>query len=92
MEIERERNIHVREKHQLVASCTCPDGGTEPTTQGMCPDKESTGDLSVHGPKVNQLRAVLFSILSNHSHSLFQGHTDVLLFSSESFKDLLFHI
>ena len=24
---ERERNIDVREKHQLVASCMCPDQG-----------------------------------------------------------------
>ena len=31
-ERERERNINVREKHRSVASCTCPDRGTKPTT------------------------------------------------------------
>ena len=27
-ERERERNIDVREKHLLIASCTCPDKGS----------------------------------------------------------------
>ena len=29
-EKERERNINMRGKHQLAASCTCPDWGRDP--------------------------------------------------------------
>ena len=37
---EKERNIHVQEKHQLVASCTPPTRDLAHNL-GMCPDKES---------------------------------------------------
>ena len=37
---ERERNIQVREKHQSVASHTCPDQGIEYAPH-TCPDQES---------------------------------------------------
>ena len=37
---ERERNIHVLEKHRPVASCT-PLGGDPAHNPGMCPDWES---------------------------------------------------
>ena len=39
-ETERERNIDVREKHQLVASCTHPTGNLT-HNPGMCPNQES---------------------------------------------------
>ena len=32
---ERERNIDVREKHQLVTSHTCPDRGLNPQSLGV---------------------------------------------------------
>ena len=37
---ERERNINVREKHQLVAFHMCPDRGLNPNL-GLHPDQES---------------------------------------------------
>ena len=37
-ERESDRNIDVREKHQLVASHKCPD---QTRSLGMCPDWES---------------------------------------------------
>ena len=36
-EEEREGNIDVREKHQLVASCMCPEWGPD-RNPGMCPE------------------------------------------------------
>ena len=38
-EREREKNIDVREKHQLVASCTCPNCD-QTCNVGKCPDQE----------------------------------------------------
>ena len=54
-EKERERNIDVREKHQSVASCTCPDRpGTEPSTQACALTGNWTSDLLLCGTS-NQL-------------------------------------
>ena len=39
-EKERERNINVKEKHQLVAFCM-PSTGDTAHNSGMCPDGES---------------------------------------------------
>ena len=39
-EKDRERNIEVREIHQLVASCTCPYQGTT-RNPGLCPNQKS---------------------------------------------------
>ena len=38
-ERKKERNTDMREKHQSVASCTCPDGD-QTHNLGMCPDWE----------------------------------------------------
>ena len=37
--MERERNIHVEEKHWLVASCMHPNWGLNPDL-GMCPHQQ----------------------------------------------------
>ena len=49
---ERERD---GEKHWLVASCTCPQLGTWPTTQACALTGNQTGDLTVHRPMLNPL-------------------------------------
>ena len=43
-EKQRERNINMREKHGLFASCMCPDWDLT-HNPGMCPDQESTSDF-----------------------------------------------
>ena len=53
-EKERERNISVWEKHQLVASCT-PQPGTWPTTQASALTGNQSGDLSVCRTSPNPL-------------------------------------
>ena len=51
---EREANIGVREKHQLVVFCARPNW-TEPANLSMGPDWGQTHDLSVCGTDTNQL-------------------------------------
>ena len=57
---KEERNIHVREKHQSVASCMCPSSlpstmGTKPTTQAYALTGNRTGNLSLCRMKPNKL-------------------------------------
>ena len=55
-EKERERNIDVREEHQLVASYSCPQVGTEPMTQARALTRNHrTSDLLLCGTTPNQL-------------------------------------
>ena len=48
---KEERNIHVREKHLLVASCTCP----EPATQAGALTRNRTSSLSFRAAMPSQL-------------------------------------
>ena len=54
-ERERERNNDVREKRRSVASCLCPDWGTEPATQAWALTGNRPGDTLLCGAMPNQL-------------------------------------
>ena len=54
-EEEREGDTNVREKHQLVASHTCPAPGTKPTTQACALTGNQKLTLGSMGPRSNQL-------------------------------------
>ena len=54
-EKERERNVHVREKHYLVAYLACPQLGTWPATQACALNGNRTCDLLVHKSALNPL-------------------------------------
>lgn len=52
---ERERNIDVRELHQLVASRRCPNRGPGPQTPACASTRSRIGDLPPCGTTRNQL-------------------------------------
>ena len=74
---ERERNIDVREKHQLVASHTCPDQGLNSQPTYLC---------------IYWLIHVC-ALTRNQTHSLgiLEGHSNQLSYLARAYL-ILFHI